>query len=262
MATAPVWTDVQGYATPVWVCGDPNAPLAVITSHGLTNDHRDAPLFDEFRNVIATTRDVALVEFDYPGSGDADGEFRDKRLALLRAALVAVAQLVRREFGPDTRVAIVGRSVGGTVALASYPEVRPVSVVVMSPPYRLVENLGNLRERPASDGSYPLPSWAQPSGQIKGVPALSREFFDELPNEERRLHAAVASASRVLLIASTEDPKVPAAELESLWRALAADPSNSREVFHTDHNYSSVRKAVVRRLRRWLNDVAKSTHFR
>jgi pimeloyl-ACP methyl ester carboxylesterase len=243
-----LWLTCDGFAVPVWVTRsrEPTARV-LITSHGLTNDHHDAPLFAALRVELEREGATTLVEFDYPGSGRADGTLVDKRLELLRHTLVAVAARVRDEFAP-VPIVVLGRSMGGTVALSALPELRPDGLIVMSPPYKLTVSLGRLQGGQADDGTYPLPAWSQPSGQVKGAVALSGEFFAELEEEERRVRHAAASAANVLLVDSTQDPKVHAEEMAELWADLPDDRGNARRTFDTDHNYESEQPATVRAL--------------
>ncbi|HET8813984.1 MAG TPA: alpha/beta fold hydrolase, partial [Solirubrobacterales bacterium] len=238
---------------PLWVrSGGASPTRVVVLSHGLTNDHRDAPLFDDLRRTFMEGGDTVVVDFDYPGSGSADGELVDKRLSILRAALVGVFEFTREHVDDQLPIALVGRSIGGTVALSASPEVRPARLAVMSPPFELSTNLGALRGERSPDGSYPLPEWAQPSGQVKGEVALSSAFYDELEDEEKRLRESVRGARNVFLISSTEDPKVRSGEMDALWELLASDPTNQRAVLATDHNYNSVKGEVTRMLAEWL----------
>lgn len=247
-----LWLTVDGFSVPVWVSRGSSRPArVVVTSHGLTNNHEDAPLFGDLRSALARADDTTLVEFDYPGSGRADGTLVDKRLSTLRRTLVAVAERTRAELAPGAPLAIVARSMGGTIALSTFPDVRPDRLAVMSPPFALVANIGGLRGLQATDGTYPLPSWAAPSGQVKGETSLCQAFYDELPAEEERLRRGVAEATNVLLVASTEDPKVGATEMEQLWQLLAR-PGNRREVVAADHNYTIGQETVVTLLTGWI----------
>lgn len=249
---SPDWLEVDGFRVPVWT--SPTAAKTariVVTSHGLTNDHRDAPLFEPLRNAFRKDSETMLVEFDYPGSGEADGELADKRFRLLRRALATVVSRAREVTGEGVPVAIVGRSIGGTIALSSFPDVRPSRLAVMSPPFALTRTLGPLRERRQADGLFPLPDWAAPSGQVKGAPALSEEFFGELDEEERRLRAAAATATNVLLVASSSDPKVSADDSAALWAQLSQQDGNERHLFEADHNYENVSELVVPLLVNW-----------
>ena len=248
-----LWLHLGDIGFPLWLHHQGGVPeQVVILSHGLTNDHNDAPLFEDLREALRGDERTIVVDFDYPGSGIADGRLVDKRLSVLRAALRKVFAHVRAELGDHLPVAVVGRSIGGSVALAVSPETRPERIAVMSPPFELVVNLGALRGPQSAEGVYPLPPWAQPSGQVKGEVALSAQFYDELESEERRLKEAVRGAGNVFLISSTEDPKVRAWEMDALWDALRNNPSNQRAVLATDHNYDSVRGEVTRMLTDWL----------
>jgi pimeloyl-ACP methyl ester carboxylesterase len=246
---------VDGFAVPVWICSGAHPRRIVVTSHGLTNDHGDAPMFAELRNALNERDDTVLVEFDYPGSGAADGELSDKHLSLLRKALIAVVEHAQG-LAPNLPLLIVARSMGGTVALGAFREIEPDGLAMLSPPFRLVENLGRLRGDHDDDGNYPLPPWAAPSGQVKGALTIRSLFYEELPEEERRLRDAAHAARNVLLVASTEDPKVPRGEMDQLWEALDGGTGNRRHIFVTDHNYESVRGEVVALLVDWLAEMS------
>jgi len=247
-----LWLDVAGRAVPVWVHLPAQLSRVVVTSHGLTNDHRDAPLFSDLRRRLLADGGWAIVEFDYPGSGLADGEFTDKRFALLRSALEEVVSKARTEIAPGSPLAIVARSLGASIALSTAPVTRPERMVVMSPPFELTRNIASLRGEPNAAGNFPLPPWAPPSGQVKGVPALAPEFFDELDDEARRIRRSVERITNTLLVSSTEDPKVEAAEMQRLWEAIEAGDGNRHMVVGSDHNYETVADSVTDAIESWI----------
>jgi esterase/lipase len=249
------WLEVSGFAVPLWLRGSmENAKRIVILSHGFTNDHRDAPLFGDIRRAFSDDDRTMLIDFDYPGSGSADGEFTDKRLSVLRKTVIAVAQYARKQLphGESVPISAIGRSLGATILLSVSQQIRPSRLALMSPPYELMQSLGPLQGERSADGYYPLPDWAKPSGQVKGRVALSYDFYEELEPEEARVRDAAASAGNVLLISSTEDPKVQASEMDALWHVLSENPSNSRSIFASDHNYNSVRHEVTDAVVRWV----------
>jgi hypothetical protein len=248
------WLDVSGFAVPLWLRGSiEKANRVVILSHGLTNDHRDAPLFGDVRGAFSDDESTTLIDFDYPGSGIADGELIDKRLSVLRETAIAVAHYAReRLFHESIPMSAIGRSIGATVLLSVSPQIRASRLALMSPPFELVRSLGPLQGERSADDDYPLPEWAEPSGQVKGRAALSQDFYEELETEEARVRESAASASNVLLISSTEDPKVQASEMDALWVLLSEDPNNSRTIFASGHNYDSVRQEATGAVVRWI----------
>jgi alpha-beta hydrolase superfamily lysophospholipase len=247
-----LWLDVAGRRTPVWVHAPERPARAVITSHGLTNDHRDAPLFGDLRRDLLEDGDTVVVEFDYPGSGLADGELKDKRFHILRMALEGVVSHVKREIAPGLPVSIVGRSIGGTVALATAPESRPARMALMSPPFELTRNIASLKGDVDAEGLFPLPYWAAPSGQVKGARSLSDEFFEELEVEERRVRKAAVEVTDTLLVSSTEDPKVESEEMKRLWELLSSRSGNHHMVVESDHNYEAVADSVRSAIKAWI----------
>lgn len=244
------WLDVEHCRVPVWVSGA-GTERVVITSHGLTNDHRDAPLFKSMRDQLLRQGGTRVIEFDYPGSGAADGELKDKRFWILHRALEAVVSAARNDVA-GAPVAIVARSMGGTVALATAPATQPSRMALMSPPYELTRNIAALRGEPNSEGLYPLPAWAPPSGQVKGVPALSPEFFEELDREEEQVMAAARTAVNTLLISSTEDPKVESDEMQRLWGVLSRERTNKHLIVDSDHNYETAGEEVQQAIISWI----------
>jgi len=248
------WLDVSGFAVPLWLRGSvKKAKRVVILSHGLTNDHRDAPLFGDVRQAFSEDETTTLIDFDYPGSGIADGKLIDKRLSILRETAIAVAHHARmRSSHRSLPISAIGRSLGATVLLSVSPQIQVSRLALMSPPFELVRSLGPLQGERSADGGYPLPEWAEPSGQVKGRAALSYDFYEELEAEEARAREAAVRAGNILLISSTEDPKVQASEMDALWSVLSENPSNSRAIFASDHNYDSVRQEVTDMAVRWV----------
>lgn len=223
----------------------------VVLCHGLTNHHDDAPMFGLLRDgLLAAGYDVFL--FDFYGSGQSDGTFRDKTWTGMRQNLADALDTLHEELPVSAgRVALVGRSVGASVAGYFLKDERIACSVLASPVLLLETQFGPYRSDP--DGGYVrMPEYVERSGQIKGDWVMNEQFFDELVPAEHELIEAVTGASRVLVMHGHGDPKVKTVHSERLMQLLA-DPKMYIGVDEGDHYYTGHEDEAGSATLDWLN---------
>lgn len=230
----------------------------VVFSHGLTNDHSDAPLFASLATRLVGLG-VTVVMFDYFGSGASPGQFRDKTLTKLRTNLGDVVNAVKRG-GYGDRMGLFGRSVGGTMCAFFARDPAVSCTVLASVPFDLNAAFGPLRGA-SSAAHVRLPKDTHPpSGQLKGPYELSQEFFDELPSLTADLHASLRGAPRVLVLHGSADAKVETTHAAQLLGILGHD-SDGITITGAGHNYEGDEHEVVELatdwFMRWLSEGAR-----
>lgn len=115
---------------------------------------------------------IAALRFDFPGTGDSDGEHG---LPEWKAAVAAAVSTARRETG-CTRVAVIGVGLGGTIALASLDQGLDVDKLVLwGAPTRARAWLREQRayQRVAALRSKPDPNVPPPPPTPSGIEELS-----------------------------------------------------------------------------------------
>ncbi len=227
------------------------APLTwVLMAHGLTNSHEDAPLFAELRTKLLLDGH-AVFTFDFLGSGLSEGAFEDKTWENQRQNLAdGIDALTRTVAGPADRIALFGRSVGGTLCSFFLNDPRVSCGVISSPPVNLVACFGGYRSR-AIGGYVHMPSEVERSGQIRGDWKLPEEFFDALASTEEDLKLAARSATHVLVTHGGGDPKVHVDNSLTLFELLA-EPKQFILVDGANHYYGGREQEVVASAANWI----------
>jgi dienelactone hydrolase len=125
---------------------------------------------------------VAALRFDFPGTGDSDGE---QRMSAWKAALADAVATLKLETG-CTRIAIIGVGLAGTIALASIDEGLDVDKLILwgAPisgrswlrQQRAYYRVTKLKPNPADPPPPPTPEGVE---ELSGFP-LTAKLSDEL----------------------------------------------------------------------------------
>ncbi len=222
----------------------------VLLSHGLSNNHADAPMFSKLRDQLLS-RGIAALSFDYFGSGRSDGTVADKSWTLLRANLEDALCEAERLGAHPSRTYLVGRSVGATIAAFYAADPRVHGTVLASPVFFVESQFAPYFSTALDSGPVDMPATLQPSGQLKGKWALSREFQQELTSTETELRRAVTGATNVLVLHGAQDTKVTPENGQGLFE-LVAEPRGFRLIENGDHNYTGVEETVVDAIVEWI----------
>ena len=197
-------------------------------------------LRDEFLSA-----DLDVFMFDFFGSGESDGLFRDKTWSGMRRNLGDALDLVEAKLGTSGtgQISLVSRSVGASIAGFFVKDPRVACSVLSSPVLRLVNQFQPYWS-PLVDGFVEMPDQVERSGQIKGAWVLNQQFFDELESTENELVSAVKGAQRVLVTHGLSDPKVVTANSTELM-GLLAEPKRYVGVESGDHYYTGHENEAV-----------------
>ncbi len=175
---------------------------AVILYHGFTGNRMESKwLFVQFARRLAA-EGWGCVRFDFSGSGESDGEFKEMTLGREIEEGKEILRFVRRMEGVDPeKVFLCGFSMGGVVAThvaASMPEcVRGMCLWAPA---------GNMREiaEECFRTGIPLPDGGV---DLEGV-TLGRPFYEEL--KEWDLYEGISSyKGPVLILHGDRDESVP-----------------------------------------------------
>ncbi|MCI0546820.1 MAG: alpha/beta fold hydrolase [Candidatus Rokubacteria bacterium] len=173
---------------------------------------------------------LAVVRFDFRGSGESGGSYEEATIATRIADVEAVVEAVARHSALDGRIGLLGSSLGGFVALWVASRRRGLPVVTWNAP----ADLRDLEVAGAAD----------PVGVGGALVAETRQG---------RLAEAPAGLRGVLVIQGGDDAVVPPLHGQRLY-ARAAEPRALRLIAGADHRLSDPihRREAVERSREWL----------
>jgi dipeptidyl aminopeptidase/acylaminoacyl peptidase len=154
-----------------------------------------------------------MLRFDFRGIGESEGRIEDDSVSRRIVDLGSAIDFVKSRFGPETRLGLLGSSLGGYVSLIKasiYPEIR--SVVVWATPFHLDDLKSN-----QGTGGYDLP----------GEP-----FFQDLP--KHRLLPLLPRVSNCLVIHGEKDELVPTDQAWEIFYSVA-EPKEIHVLEGADH---------------------------
>lgn len=108
---------------------------AVVICHGFGGNkcgkHR---LYVRVANALASLG-VTVLRFDYRGSGDSDGEFTEMELESQVSDIIAAVRFLQNKPDIDeNRIALLGRSLGGAMAVLAAAELKQIKALALWAP--------------------------------------------------------------------------------------------------------------------------------
>jgi len=222
----------------------------VILFHGLTNSKDDCPLIKEVTEALVE-EGFATFRFDFFGSGESPGMLKDRTWSISKQnAKDAIKYFQDRGV---TKIGLWGRSTGGTVAvlLGDKPEIK--ALVLATTPVLLqavfitrFEKVKRLEIQLEEKGEK-LPG----TGEYKGEFKFSNKFFEEVPDVENRIMTKLAGMSKVLVLATTPDTKVPLNNSTTIINTVR-EPKEIHIFEGVDHDYKGVENEAIKLIVSWF----------
>ncbi len=200
----------------------------LLMNHGFTGSKSEA-----HRLFIHTARDLcahglAVLRFDFRGSGDSGGEFRDmtieREIADAHAAFNFLAD--RPEVDPQ-RLGVLGLSLGGCVSACLAGRESRVKALVL---WAALAHPGRIFDRRSAD--FGEADWVDMDGW-----GLGRAFVEEARHLQP-LEEVKAYRGPCLIVHGVEDQSVPISDAED-YSATLGDRSRLHRVPGSDHTFSS-----------------------
>jgi len=228
---------------------------AVILFHGLTNTKEDCPLLREVAESLVKNGFIVF-SFDFYGSGESPGQLKDKTWSIMKQnGLDAIQFLVKRT--GVKKIGLFGRSSGGTIATlcATHPLIK---AYVLASPFVLIaksvprfKRVMELEEKLEKKGQV-LPG----TGKYKGEYKFSEKFFEEAPFFEKEIMKNLSQMSRVLVLATTPDTKVPLNNATTVINKVK-EPKEIHIFEGVDHDYKGVEKEAVNLTTSWFKEYVR-----
>ncbi|HHV44548.1 MAG TPA: alpha/beta fold hydrolase [Firmicutes bacterium] len=231
------------------------APVpGVVLFHGFTGtkveSHR---LFVKMAEYLASLG-LAALRFDFRGSGDSEGNFEDTTVSEeISDALVAVDVLAQQPGIDQTRIGVIGLSLGGAVAACTTRRHPMISATV------LWSAVADFQETSISNN---VRANAIPIVEIDGRRCydfggnlVGEEFFADLSLHDPPRELAQSSA-KVLIIHGDQDQTVPASHSQTYLKALeqAGKAATLKIIPGASHTYTSYHheQEVINLTGQWL----------
>jgi len=222
---------------------------AVVFFHGFTGDRRESHwIFVKCARALANLG-IASLRFDFYGSGESDGDFREVTLSGEIADGRAAVAVLRDQPGIDPeRVALVGLSMGGAVAASLAAAVDARALVLWSALARTTR-LRDLAKQAARKIS------GKPGAIEYNARELSPRFFEDVLKVDPIRHLARYNGP-TLIIHPEKDEHIPVSHAQAFYQASHGEPKELVIVPGADHVYTSVpwEREVIARTCAWFEN--------
>ena len=174
----------------------------VVMFHGFTGNHIEnrfifARLSRELEKV-----GISSIRFDFRGSGDSEGTFKEMTLSSEMSDAKVVASYARKRF--SKKLGVLGLSMGGTVALLTAKDIAPDALCLWAP----AAKNGEVFRKNGMPSSSNMPL------DVGGL-EISPEFIEEVMNFDAFSQAKFYEGP-VIILHGTDDPTVPFEHSETL----------------------------------------------
>jgi len=224
----------------------------MILCHGFSNTKEDCPLLKETTKMLIDNGFITF-RFDYFGSGESPGTMKEKTISILEQNTKDAIDF----FLPNekvTKVGMWGRSLGGTlVALCGSDPRIPVTIIAsvvffMKKVFnkRTINELVKKEEEMEQRGGR-----LAGTGHYKGEYGLNDLWYSECEEYEDKLTKSLEQMSRVLILGTSPDEKVPSENSIAIYNIV----KNSKEIHifgNTNHAYEGAENEALSLIRRWV----------
>ena len=224
----------------------------IILFHGLTNTRNDCPLIVQTAKTLVENGFNSF-RFDFFGSGESDGEMKDKTLdILLQNAKDAVEFISNHKLVDKNKIGLWGRSIGGTIGCLIPPNKKIKARVLASPGVFLENSFENKfkglqeKEKKLEKIGKKLPG----TGSYKGKFELKKSWFTSLKGTDKKIIRNLNKLKNILVLGTSYDQKVTINNVCQIIN-FVKEPKRIW-IYPCDHDYAGFEKEAIRETTDWF----------
>lgn len=221
----------------------------VVLCHGFTNSKTECPMIQAAADMLVGSN-FATLQFDFFGSGESDGIFRDKTVSVMIRNLADAMPIFLGHPGVDhERVGIWGRSIGASVALTQVGHPSVKAFCLASPVSNFTGFFARLNKDPGQE--YVAMPTSIEHGNIKGPWEINQCFFRELSLIDTQVaRLAESCQTPVCVFQGRSDNKVLPADTEKFLGKLGG--TKRLVTVDAGHDYKGAEGEVLSEMLAWF----------
>jgi dipeptidyl aminopeptidase/acylaminoacyl peptidase len=223
----------------------------IILCHGFTNSKTECPMIQRAAELLVEAG-FATFQFDFFGSGESDGIFREKTISLMIQNLKnAMPLFLEHPRVIQERIGIWGRSIGASVALTqtAHPSVK--ALCLASPLTNFSGYFNRLNVDPSRQ-YVPLPASIQ-HGNIRGPWEVNQQFFGELRMIDEHIERlGITSETPTCIFQGRADNKVGLEDTKEFFKKLH-EPKRLL-IVNAGHDYTGAEAEVLSEMLAWFSE--------
>jgi esterase/lipase len=224
----------------------------VLLLHGLTNSMEDCPLINQ-ANLFLLRKGYSTFRFDYFGSGESPGFFKNKTFKILYRNTLDAYNFIRDEI-KHKDIGLWGRSLGAILASTICDREHVFATAIISSTMHTKESFSSFFPK---KNTYSLP--LRGTGAIKGEPVLPYDFYKETDWIDRMQRNHLANAKNVIVIQGTNDKIINNLNWTQEIYSTIKGNKKLELIEGADHSYKGLENQVIEKIVGWFDKNAYST---
>lgn len=217
----------------------------VVMFHGGTNDKITCPMFDIMVPEL-NKAGIATFRFDFYGSGESDGLFKEKTLEIMDQNTIDALSLVKED-PRFNKIGLFGRSMSGGQVL--YCDDKDIQArVIHSGSITHFDNFRKFYPVETKDFEENLEKQVIPittdPREVNGDYAYSRQILEEFQEVPARVEKNIGKLNNICIFQGDKDPEVSVEEAIRIYNSVQK-PKELHVMSGVGHVYEGLEKEVA-----------------
>lgn len=224
---------------------------AVLLLHGFTNDSEDCPINRDLFKILPQKGYIA-VQFDFIGSGQSDGMFRDKTLSKMFNNYKDIMNYIKKNKNIK-EIGVVGKSIKGIFPIMDNDS-RVKTIALMATAVKPTMHFYRTRDNKKGLVKFGIAKSKNPKGELE----LTQDFFKELPEIENKVMKNIGKIKNIIHFQGTKDLSVPYEQGQYYFlKNTLREPFKSVLIENVGHQFEGKEKFVIKEIIDWFNKYLK-----
>lgn len=224
---------------------------AILLLHGFTNNIKDCPINKDLFKILPKKGYVTM-QFDFIGSGESVGLFKDKTLSRMYNNYKDVLGFIKKNKNIGN-LGVVGKSIKGIFPVMDNDD-KIKTIALLSTAIRPTMHFYRTWNNKKGLVKFGIAKANNPKGEL----VLSQKFFLELPNIEKKIMKNIDKIKNIIHFQGTKDLSVPYEQGQYYFlKNTLKEPYKSVLVEDVGHQFEGKENLVINEIISWFNKFLK-----